>query len=364
MHTNMDWGTILTLLLNLSVFVCVVTLVLQTRFKALSAEQELVLRGSAASVQPTFSTAPPRERAPINIHTGQNQIIFVCLTGGPCAGKTSVISKILSLMHVYNIQVFYHPDTLTTVKSGGYPLQLSDLTQSQKVSYVTTLLRLQMRTEQIFYNLAQNSKKKAVILVERGALDFKPLLGEELWQGMLNENGWKELALSDNRYHMVIHLETAASGAEEMFSRWNDGRWTVESAVSLDVQLKDAWKNHHNFRALRNMSGLLDFEKKVEEAIKDIIAYVSPSSIRQHKRKYLVECDDPKTWGISNFAKYDIDTLFLKPSADHMETEKVESRKSADGELLLVQKISTKPDPNSKSVTTVRTYTAPERADS
>ena len=321
--------------------------------KAKSQSQEMEdsqdsLESSFDGSQLTFSHLLEKERENDTIHTSQNNIVIVCVTGGPCAGKSSVIAKIMSLARTHDIQVYYQPDVNNTVRNGGFTLPLSQMTDTQKISYVSVLIKLQMKLENIFFSLAQTSQKKALILVERGTLDYKPLLSKELWQGLLDENGWKEVSLSNTRYHMVIHLETAARGAAEIFNKWNDGVWTISSAMEMDLQLKEVWKNHHHFRALRNMKGLRDFENKVDESVKDILTFVNPSSYRQHKRKFLVECDDPGSWGLEDFGKDSIETMVLKPAnADQSGTEKVEMMTERSGDTFYIQKISINPDPTS-----------------
>ena len=291
--------------------------------------------------------------------TGQSGITIVCLTGGPCAGKSSVIAKLMALAQVHNIRVYYHPETQTLIRNGGFLSELRDMSKSQQLTYVQTLLRLQLSTENLFFNMAKISSKKALIIVEKGLLDYKVLLEPELWEGLLNENGWKEADLSDSRYHLVIHLETAAYGAEEIFDKWNEGVWTRASAIENDSKLKDIWIKHHSFRALRNMSGLKGFEQKMEEAVKDIIAYTNPASVRTCKRKYIMVCDDPKTWTDIKYAQDSIETTYLNPSASEHETEKVEARFASNGDRIFIRKTSIRPDRESKEITKNRAVLTP-----
>jgi hypothetical protein len=297
--------------------------------------------------------------------TGQSGVTIVCLTGGPCAGKSSVIAKLMALARIHNIRVYYHPETQTIIKNGGFLSELRDMTKSQQLTYVQTLLRLQLKTEDLFFSMAKISPQKALILVEKGLLDYKVLLEPELWEGLLNENGWKEADLSDSRYHLVIHLETAAYGAEEIFDKWNEGVWTRASAIETDSKLKDVWIKHHNFRALRNMSalrntsGLKGFEQKMEDAVKDIIAYTNPASVRSCKRKYLVECDDPAAWTGIKYAQDYIETTYLNPSASEHETEKVEARFASNGDRIYIRKTSIQPDKESKEITKNRAVLTP-----
>ena len=43
-------------------------------------------------------------------------------------------------------------------------------------------------------------------------------MSREQWQQMRLENNWNEVDLRDNRYHLVIHLVSAARGAEAFYT--------------------------------------------------------------------------------------------------------------------------------------------------
>ena len=45
-----------------------------------------------------------------------------------------------------------------------------------------------------------------------------PDLPTEDWERMKKANGWDEVHLRDNRYNLIIHMVTAASGAEEFYT--------------------------------------------------------------------------------------------------------------------------------------------------
>lgn len=340
----------LLLLVNLSIFLLVLRLFLRR-----SAVPQLA--NASPSWLNFLAARVARDRH--GYFTGQSNVTIVCLTGGPCAGKTSVIAKLIAHANDHNIRVYYHADTQSIIKSGGFLSDMRVMSKSQQLTYVQTILRLQIWTENMFFNLAKMSAKKALILVERGLLDYKLLLEPELWEGLLNENGWKEADLSDSRYHLVMHLETAACGAEEIFNKWNEGSWTLGSAIERDSKLKDVWIKHHSFRALRNMTGLKGFEHKMEEAVKDILIYTNPASVRSCKRRFLVICDDPKTWMKENFAKDTIVTTYLQPSDSDQEFEKVEARVGKDGDSIFVRKLSFKPDEQSKEITKNRSVLTP-----
>ena len=42
-------------------------------------------------------------------------------------------------------------------------------------------------------------------------------MNEDVWQAILDETGWSTIQLRDKRYEAVVHMMTAAEGAEEFY---------------------------------------------------------------------------------------------------------------------------------------------------
>lgn len=49
-------------------------------------------------------------------------------------------------------------------------------------------------------------------------MDASAYIDVEKWERMKNENGWNEVEIRDNRYNQIIHMVSAAVGAEEFYS--------------------------------------------------------------------------------------------------------------------------------------------------
>ena len=58
---------------------------------------------------------------------------------------------------------------------------------------------------------------ESVILIDRGVLDGKAYVSQGQWQALLDDFGVSEKQLRDNRYDAVLHLVTAAEGAEQFY---------------------------------------------------------------------------------------------------------------------------------------------------
>ena len=78
-------------------------------------------------------------------------------------------------------------------------------------------MKLQMNLEDIFVEIAQSNDSPSIILCDRGVMDGSAFTDENVWQAILDETGWGTIQLRDRRYEAVIHLVTAAEGAESFY---------------------------------------------------------------------------------------------------------------------------------------------------
>ena len=74
-----------------------------------------------------------------------------------------------------------------------------------------------MDLEALFIDVAQMASSHTIILIDRGVMDGQAYVNEDVWQAILDETGWSTIQLRDKRYEAVVHLMTAAEGAEEFY---------------------------------------------------------------------------------------------------------------------------------------------------
>ncbi len=109
------------------------------------------------------------------------------------------------------------PEAATVMKKGGALLQSNKMSFVDAVKYQMNLIKLQMALEDIFIEIAQTSEKHTIILNDGGVMDGAAFTDENVWQAILDEMGWSTIQLRDRRYEAVIHMKTAADGAEQFF---------------------------------------------------------------------------------------------------------------------------------------------------
>lgn len=87
------------------------------------------------------------------------------------------------------------------------------------------IMKTQIALEDVFTEFAKNENVPAVILCDRGLLDGSAYVDTNVWQAVLDESGWNTGNLRDKRYDSIIHLVTAADGAEKFYQLENKARY-------------------------------------------------------------------------------------------------------------------------------------------
>jgi len=118
-------------------------------------------------------------------------------------------------------------------------------------------------------------------------------MSDEGWQALLDVEGWTIGDMRDARYDHVLHLVSAAIGAEEHYTGANNAarHESVEEAADLDRRIAKAWVGHEALRVLDNSTG---FAEKVERAVVSICKHVGAPVPTGHKRYFLVTQESAK----------------------------------------------------------------------
>ena len=116
-------------------------------------------------------------------------------------------------------------------------------------------MKTQIALEDIFFDFAASTiTKNTVIFSDRGLMDGKAYCSDHVWQGVLDEINENPVYLWDRRYEAVIHLVTAADGAEKFYTGENNvARYEdVDAAKIVDKKLQNAWIGHNHFHIVDN----------------------------------------------------------------------------------------------------------------
>ena len=215
------------------------------------------------------------------------EITKIVITGGPCAGKTTALSRIQSVYTQMGYTVLFVSETATDLISGG----VAPWTCGSTLVYQTLQLRLQIERERIFEEAAATMDAERVLIVcDRGTLDNRAYMTEEEFRIAMQTVGTNEVELRDS-YDAVFHLVTAAKGAVEYYTTENNAARTEtpEVAAELDDRLIAAWTGHPHLRVIGNGG---DFEWKMRTLIAEISAFLGKPEPLEIERKFLIEYPD------------------------------------------------------------------------
>jgi thymidylate kinase len=269
-------------------------------------------------------------------------IYKICITGGPCAGKTTAMAQIQEKLREMGIRVYVVPEAATLVANGGGFIDSAKMDTHQSIKLHSVLIRYIMDMEDHFVNLATLNDAPddiAVVLCDRGAMDPSAYMKKEEWQALLDEHGWNCVNLRDKRYDGVIHMVTAADGADQHYTLENNkARYetTVELARAQDQKLRDAWVGHPSFVIINNKD-CKGFDDKIRKVYTTVLHMIGrPQEAPKFYKKYLLERDAgdspiPKLPVDPNLRIecFNVDDTFLESSSGKVE-EKIRRRGQRD----------------------------------
>lgn len=212
----------------------------------------------------------------------------IVITGGPCAGKTTAFARIEAELSKTGYKVFFVPETFTQMYQGG--IKLLDYSS---LDFQSMLLKQQIATEDMYFVAAQKHKNdKVVILYDRGVMDPFAYMSSSMARMLIDMNGYRDNTLR-SRYDAVIHMVTAADGAEEAYlanKANNKARYeSVEEAKAADKALISVWTGHSHLRIIDNST---DFDNKITKVIEEIYSIIGEPTPLEIEKKYLVKMPD------------------------------------------------------------------------
>ena len=219
-----------------------------------------------------------------------NNIKRIVLTGGPCAGKTTALVRIIDHFSNLGFKVFCVPEVPTMYSQGGW----SYLTPNPKLYYEGELaiLQTQLALEDSFMRLAETCTKPTFVVCDRGTMDISAYIAPEMWQDITSKCGTSSNQLRE-RYDAVLHLVSAADGAEQYYTvATNANRYEqaneegLQLARDLDKKVNRAWKGHPHLRVINNHD---DFDTKLRRVLKEISNVLEIPQPIEEDRTYIVE---------------------------------------------------------------------------
>ena len=198
--------------------------------------------------------------------------------------------RIVDYFSNYGYKVFTIPEVPTLYSQGGWNF----LTPNRKLYYEgeRAILETQLALEDSFMRMAEVCTKPTLIICDRGTLDISAYMTPEMWEDITAKAGTDSNKLR-NRYDAVLHLVSAADGAEKYYTTaTNAVRYEqmneegLRIARELDKKVVKAWSGHPHLRVINNND---DFNAKLNRVLKEIANVVGLPQPIEEERKYIVE---------------------------------------------------------------------------
>lgn len=272
---------------------------------------------------------------PVDLSKASHPIYRICLTGGPCAGKTTVLTTLMPFLEENGFKVLLVPEAPTMMSKAGCFINIHKMSFSQLIKFQISLIKMQMAHENIFLEIAMNANQPSVLIMDRGVMDVQAYVQHDIWKAILNETGWTTIQLRDKRYDAVCHMTTAADGAEEFYSLDNNARYeTPAQAREVDRKLIKAYTGHPHYRIVDNSSPN-GFKGKVKSVVDFVSLEVGLPDLSNRKTiKYLLDVDGsqflfdaPEDLGVETF---EIEEMFLTCTDSNVLENKITSRGKGD----------------------------------
>lgn len=200
----------------------------------------------------------------VNIFRFTTWIKVIAITGGPCAGKSTFLKMAIQMLRHQGIIVVVVPEVARELISSG--ICPWDPTWKQGTDFQKHILFNILRKEASFFEALYDMNiegKQVVFLCDRGIPDGQAYCGQNEFRALLASLG---VTLHDviERYDQVIHLVTAAMGAEEFYVTDEERHETIAQARELDLATRAAWNTHQHFMLVDNRG---TFDEKVLRAL-------------------------------------------------------------------------------------------------
>lgn len=238
-----------------------------------------------------------------------HKIHKVVLTGGPCAGKTTGQLRLSKFFENHGWKVFRVPETASILLAGG--IKFDDLGPDEATKFQENLVRTMMQIEKTYFTLAKSANQDCLVICDRGVMDASAYLSPDAWEEICQKHNWLVLRFLDGRYDQVVHLVSAANGAEEFYTIEENNQRTEEigKARELDGRCSAAWIGHSNLDLIDNST---NFDQKMHRLIRCVCTRVGIGSGFENfarNLKFLVELTDPT--GLPQTADFRVVTYYL-----------------------------------------------------
>ncbi len=134
--------------------------------------------------------------------------------------------------------------------------------------------------EDTYFSMAAKSDQNSLVICDRGTMDASAFISRAQWEQLLGKLSLAEAVICESRYDHVVHMVSAANGAEDFYSVADHAaRFEgLELARERDRRAMEAWKFHPYVDVVDNRT---DFENKESLILKSHKRSFVPNAIRK-----------------------------------------------------------------------------------
>lgn len=191
----------------------------------------------------------------------------IAITGGPCAGKTSVMGVLRERLARLGVRAAFVPEAATDlIKAGVAPWTCPSMLEFQ-----TRVMALQLERESAALGQAAADGIE-VVVCDRGICDSHAYLSDDDYAVALEANGIDH-AQALARYDAVFHLVSIAKDNPEAYTKANNSARfeDAEDAVLADGRVMESWLGHPAFRVIGNRPGFDEKAGALFEALVHVL---------------------------------------------------------------------------------------------
>lgn len=239
-------------------------------------------------------------------------LIKIALTGGPCAGKTTVFEAIRIYLENKGIKVITVSETATElINSGISPNDTKNIMDFQDIIYGLQKHKEEMVSKGL--DIYKN-EETCVMLFDRGIIDNKAYLANQAeYDYLLAKYNDSEIDLLDS-YDYVINLFSLASCNEQKYNLTsNQARFeNKDEAKKLDQRTAEAWIGHKNIKVFNSN---IPLEEEVQLVLEHVDNIINGTVIKKLQR-YTINKDktDFSVYNDDNSKTINIKDIYLNNS--------------------------------------------------
>jgi CYTH domain-containing protein len=251
------------------------------------------------------------------VHTSEHhtckEIPVIVITGGPCSGKTTAAPFLTEKLLDAGLYPIVVPEAATLIMGGNVSPTNGRFHNDH---FQERIIGMTIALEREFMAAAHAVEHpRPVLLCDRGIMDALAYTKPDLFWKTCRTFGLNIASARDRRYHGIVHLRSAAIGAEQFYTKENNlyRRETAEEARMLDDRTLEAWRGHSHIALIGNEG--ITFAQKLQRLYQAVCRTIGIPVPLEIEEKYVIEPLDLVALGIP-YTTIDIEQIYLMEPHD------------------------------------------------